>query len=334
MQDQHRIVSRVQLLAAGWSDADIRRSLRGRRWRTVHPGVDATHTGPIGYDEQRLAALLYAGPEAASSHYTAAEQFGLIKRDDRRPVYLAIPWRRRVRPRPNIVIARDRHWETRLAAVVPPDPTQQAVLDIVGISRSLDDAAAMVAEACQSGRVSADQIRAHLWTGGSASRCRAGAILADVAAGSHSLLECVTYERERAHALPSGLRQRAVDYLSMSPTTKNMLPRMATMSATTQPGSSAGSTGDVVEAGRAELEPPRGLVAAGDQVVAVDAERVLGPGVGVALRDLEDLRQPHVDRARRASTTACRCRRRPGRVRPSPARAAPRTGRSSRRRTG
>jgi hypothetical protein len=214
IHDQHRIVSRVQLLAAGWSDADIRRRRRGRRWRTVHPGVYATHTGPIGYDEQLMAALLYAGPEAAWSHYTAAEQFGLIKPDDRRPVYLAIPWRRRVRPRPNVVIVRDRHWEERLAAAVPPRTRpEQAVLDIVGISRSLEDAAAMVAEACQSGRVSADQILRALVDRRQVRHGAAlGPILADVATGSHSLLE-LRYLRdvERAHGLPSGHRQRAVD---------------------------------------------------------------------------------------------------------------------------
>lgn len=214
IHDQNRIVSRAQLQSAGWSEAQIRKSLRNRRWQTVHPGVYATHTGPIGYDDHLLAALLYAGPEAAWSHYTAAEQLGLLKRDDRRPVYLTIPWRRRVRPRPNLVVVRDRHWEDRLAAVVPPrSRPEHAILEIAGICRSLDDAAAVVAEACQSGRVNAARILRALadWP-----RLRHGAalgsILADVAAGSHSLLE-LRYLRdvERAHGLPSGLRQRAVD---------------------------------------------------------------------------------------------------------------------------
>ena len=151
IHEQQRIVSRTQLLAAGRSDSEIRRRLRSRRWQIVHPGVYATHTGPLGYDERIVAALLYAGPEVAWSHYTAAEQFGLIKRDGRGPVYVTIPWRRRVRARPGLVITRDKHWEDRLAAVVPPrSRPAEAVLEIVGISRSLDDAAAIVAEACQS----------------------------------------------------------------------------------------------------------------------------------------------------------------------------------------
>ncbi|MEU8221585.1 hypothetical protein [Kribbella sp. NPDC048915] len=214
IHEQQGVVARVQLIAAGLSDLDVRRRLRGRRWQTIHPGVYLTHTGPIGYDERRLAALLYAGPEAAWSHYTAAEQLGLIPSDGGRPVYVTIPWRRRVRPRPNLVITRSSHWEDRLAVVVPPRTRPaESVLDIVGISNTLDDAAAIVAEACQSGRLRAGQVLDAL-----ANRrgLRHGAalrpILADVASGTHSLLE-LRYLRdvERAHGLPSGQRQRAVD---------------------------------------------------------------------------------------------------------------------------
>ncbi|HEY0688442.1 MAG TPA: hypothetical protein VGD71_05320 [Kribbella sp.] len=211
---QNRIVSRSQLLAARWSEGDIRRPLRRRHWQTVHPGVYATHTGPIGYDERLVAALLYAGPDAGWSHYTAAEQLGLIKCDDRRPVYLTIPGHRRVRARPNLVIHRDEYWDQRLARVIPPRRTAaHAVLDIVEISSSIDDAAALIAEACQSGRVTPAEILRAL-DGRTRLRYRSELrpILADVAAGSHSLLE-LRYLRdvERLHGLPTGVRQRQVD---------------------------------------------------------------------------------------------------------------------------
>ncbi|MDX6279411.1 MAG: hypothetical protein QOH03_482 [Kribbellaceae bacterium] len=211
---QEQIVARSQLLAADWSDADIRRRLRRRSWQTVHPGVYATHTGPIGYDERLLAALLYAGPDAAWSHYTAAEQHGLIKRDDHRPVHVTIPAERRVRSRPKLQIHRDDHWANRLATVIPPRrQPAHAVLDIVGISATSDDAAATIAEACQSGQVSATDILQALDTRGRLRhRSVLRPILADVASGSHSLLE-LRYLRnvERRHGLPSGTRQRQVD---------------------------------------------------------------------------------------------------------------------------
>jgi very-short-patch-repair endonuclease len=214
IHDQNRIVARQQLLAAGWSESRIKRGLRSRRWQIVHPGVYATHTGPIGYAEQQVAALLYAGPAAAWSHYTAAEQLGLLKADPSRPVYVTIPKHRKVQSRPQVVIHRDEHWTERLAAVLPPRRTPaDAVLDIVGIARSLDEAAAGVAEACQSGRVDPADILRSLDTRPRLRHRRAlRPILADVAAGSHSVLE-LRYLRdvERRHGLPAGLRQRAVD---------------------------------------------------------------------------------------------------------------------------
>jgi very-short-patch-repair endonuclease len=210
---QHRIVSRIQLLAAARTESEIRRRLRRRSWQTVHPGVYATHNGPIGYEEHLLAGLLYAGPEAAWSHYTAAEQLGLIKPDSDRPVHLTIPVHRRVRRRPNLKIHRVERWSDRLASAIPPrSAPAHAVLEAAGLSGTLDDAAAVVAEACQSGRVDPAEI---LRTLGDHRRHRHGrqlrSILTDVAAGSHSLLE-LRYLRdvERAHRLPTGTRQRQV----------------------------------------------------------------------------------------------------------------------------
>ncbi|MGW6280707.1 hypothetical protein [Kribbella sp. NPDC055071] len=214
IQVQNRIVSRVQLLAGGWSEARVGGRLRTRRWQAIHPGVYATHTGPIGYDERLLAALLYAGPEAAWSHHTAAEQLGLIKSDPKRPVHVVIPESRRVKAQRDLVIHRDEHWADRLAVVVPPRRTAaHAVLDIVGSSSSPEHAAAVIAEACQSGRVGPAELEEALVDRPRLRHRRVlRPIIADVAAGSHSLLE-LQYLRdvERRHGIPPGLRQRAVD---------------------------------------------------------------------------------------------------------------------------
>ncbi|MGZ0151695.1 hypothetical protein ACXJJ3_31880 [Kribbella sp. WER1] len=214
IDDQDQIVSRAQLLAAGWSEPRIRKSLRNKRWRTVHPGVYVAHTGGIGYAARLLAALLYAGPEAGWSHYSAAEQLGLLKPDPDRQVYVTIPEYRKVRPQPGLVIRRDEYWADRLAGVAPPRRTPaHAVLDVVGITPTLDKAAAVVAEACQSGRVGAEDLLHAL---GERRRLRHRGslrpIIADVVAGSHSLLE-LRYLRdvERRHGLPRGQRQRSVD---------------------------------------------------------------------------------------------------------------------------
>jgi hypothetical protein len=157
---------------------------------------------------------LYAGPDAAWSHYTGAEQLGLLKPDGGLAVHVAIPGHRRVRAQPGLVIHRDEHWADRLARSVPPRRTAaHAVLDIVGITRSLDDAAAVIATACQSGRLHPDGLLEAL---ASRPRLRHGEalrpIIADVAAGAHSILELrYLHNVERRHGLPRGTRQRAVD---------------------------------------------------------------------------------------------------------------------------
>lgn len=64
---------------------------------------------------------------------------------------------------PGLVIRRTKHWNARLDKVIPPRSTGvHAVLDIVNISASIDDAGAIIAEACQSGRIKAAAIAAAL----------------------------------------------------------------------------------------------------------------------------------------------------------------------------
>jgi very-short-patch-repair endonuclease len=211
LYEQGGIVSRTQLLAAGRTDVLVRQRIRSRRWQTVFPGVYATYTGNVDYHGRILAGLLYAGADARWSHYTAAEQQGLIAVRTDRPVYVTVP--RRVRPQPGLVITRSTARENRTSSAVPPRTTRaHAVLEVVDIAESLDDAVAVVAEACQSGNVSAAQLaRALRSRRGLTYRHQLGPVLEDVAAGTHSVLE-VRYlqDIERRHGLPTGTRQRAV----------------------------------------------------------------------------------------------------------------------------
>ena len=63
-----------------------------------------------------------------------------------------------------------------------------------------------------------------------------------------------------------------------------------------RPGQQLGEHLHVVERRRPQLEAPRRLLAAGDEEVAVEPERVLGRDVGLALGDLEHLGKALVDR--------------------------------------
>lgn len=211
---QGGVVSRQQLLAGGRTDVRVRSGHRTRRWQTIFPGVYATFTGEPTYEHKILAGLLYAGEGAMWSHRTAAEQNLLVKIRRGQPVHVTVPHRRQVRAQDGLVVHRTTGAAMRLAAATPPrSAPAHAVLDMVEVADRLDDAAALVAEACQSGRVTVGQIvevlgqrRLRRW------RRELVPILEAVAAGSHSLLE-IRYLRdvERRHNLPPGTRQRPVD---------------------------------------------------------------------------------------------------------------------------
>ncbi len=206
---QDGAVGRDQLVRAGVSIVEIRRHLRRREWILVWPGVYATRPGsPTAYG-MAIGALLYAGPTAMWSHATAAHQLGLRTATPPR-IDVSIVAERQVRPQPGLRIHRIRQLETRrLEAVVPPRVTPgHAVVDQVAEQRTLNGAVALVADSCQTGRVSLDEVEAasrsrqHRW--GVQVRAMAGAMH-----GSDSLLE-VLYIRdvERRHRLPMSARQR------------------------------------------------------------------------------------------------------------------------------
>ena len=83
IHEQHDVVSRKQWLLAGGSLAELRRRLRRRDWTTVFPGVYFVHRAQPPQSAQDLAALLYAGDDAAWCHETAAARWGWFRpRDD------------------------------------------------------------------------------------------------------------------------------------------------------------------------------------------------------------------------------------------------------------
>lgn len=210
IRNQDRIVSRQQWLAAGGSVVGIRRHLRGN-WRRLFPGVYATHPAPASRVGLSIAALLYAGSGALWSHATAAEQWGLLRPGDDDLVDLLIPRNRRVKRQPGLRLHYSDAAEFRRAPdVIPPRVTAaHAVVDRVHDCRAFDSALAVVADSCQTGRVSLDDVLASL----SSRKVRWGRELKAASSsylqGSDSLLE-IRYVRdvERAHGLPRSTRQR------------------------------------------------------------------------------------------------------------------------------
>ncbi|WP_230688993.1 type IV toxin-antitoxin system AbiEi family antitoxin domain-containing protein [Micromonospora sp. WMMD558] len=61
---QQQIVTRAQLLAAGFDDMYLYRQTRRGLWQRVLPATYALVTGTLTEEQRRIAATLYAGPDA------------------------------------------------------------------------------------------------------------------------------------------------------------------------------------------------------------------------------------------------------------------------------
>ncbi len=212
IDQQDGVVGRDQLLLGGVSEVVIRRKVRRREWTVVWPRVYAIRPGaPTAYGNA-IGALLYSGPTATWSHATAAYQLGLRKTSPA-GLDVSIDATRRVRDQPGLRIHRvTRLGERRLAGLTPPRVTgAHSVIDQLAERPSLARALALVADSCQSRRVSLDDIltashsRPHRW--GAELRAMAG----DTLRGSDSILE-VMYVRdvELRHRLPTSTRQRSL----------------------------------------------------------------------------------------------------------------------------
>jgi hypothetical protein len=213
---QGRVISRRQVLEAGLSDGWLARQVAARRWQRVHPGVYATHTGPLPYAGRCWAAVLYAGAGAALADVAAWQREAATPpghTGDR--ITVAVDHARRVRPTSGVRIVRIQAMERLVHPARRPRclRLEAALLLEASRARRADDAIGVLADACQQGRTTPRRLRDQLTTLPPSLRHRGvlQEVLDDVAQGAYSYLE-VHYLRdvERPHGLPTGSRQRLV----------------------------------------------------------------------------------------------------------------------------
>jgi hypothetical protein len=75
---QHGVVSRDQLLAAGFGLGSIDNAVRTGRLHAVYRGVYAVGHPNVGAGGRRTAAVLACGPAAVLSHRTAGDHWGVL----------------------------------------------------------------------------------------------------------------------------------------------------------------------------------------------------------------------------------------------------------------
>jgi hypothetical protein len=192
----------------GWSLDRLRVQVEAGRWRRLVRGVYVTHTGNLTYHQRILAALLYCGDDAVTSHGTAlwlADPVG----EAPKMVHVLVLANRVIRtPLKDVVVHRTRHLpasDIHPARWPPRVVVERAVIDIVRSARSDDEAVAVVARTVQRGLSTPRRLHEAIVT--AASLPRRGMLLDALALageGAHSAAEVRFHRQARAHGLPVG----------------------------------------------------------------------------------------------------------------------------------
>jgi predicted transcriptional regulator of viral defense system len=211
-QWQAGVVSRRQLLAAGFSSDAVGERLRRGHWEQMYRGVYALFSGVPDREAWLWAAVLRAGPGAVLSHCTAAELHGLVDPPDEpsEAIHVTVPSTRRIEARGIGVHISGRIEQATQANRQPPRTSvEETVLDLTQLACTFDDVCGWITRACGRRRTTEDRLREAIdarkkirW------RAELGEILTVAGSGIHSALE-YRYLRdvERAHGLPQSRHQ-------------------------------------------------------------------------------------------------------------------------------
>lgn len=209
--EQDGAIARSQLLDVGATRSWIEARLTSGRWQRVFAGSYVMFSGPVPFRTQVSAAVLRAGDGAMAYGRTAAALDGLAEQSSG-PVHVLVPASRRVVVEPAIVVHRSRLTVERVHPSRWPRRTriEHTVLDLCADAERLLDVAGWVSRAVGRRLTTPERLRLALASRGRQRwRAELHAVLSDVASGAQSPLELAYLRRvERAHGLPSGVRQR------------------------------------------------------------------------------------------------------------------------------
>lgn len=207
------VVSRKQAFEAGVTKSALIWQLRSARWQQLQRGVIALFSGEPSREAVLWAAVLRVGRDAVLSHHTAAELSRLADRPSD-PIHVTVPSSRPVQAIPGLVIHRSLYTgQARHPSLLPPRTRiEHTVLDLIGLTSTLDDACGWVTRACGR-RLTTEQRLLAVMATRTRQRWRdpLTEVLTDPGSGVHSVLEYRYYrDVERAHGLPRAVRQLRV----------------------------------------------------------------------------------------------------------------------------
>ncbi|UDY24529.1 type IV toxin-antitoxin system AbiEi family antitoxin domain-containing protein [Nocardioides sp. Kera G14] len=208
--EQDGVVTWRQLIAGGWTKAEVRRAVRRRELARVHPGVYVDHTGPLTARQRAWAALLWAGGPGKAA-LCGPSVLGVAADTDE--VHLAVDGRRHPAARPGLVL----HRVTGVAGMIrgatsPPRlKMEHNVLVTIAAATSESEVVAALADTVGRFGTTAEAVRKALKSHPRLPRrALVSALLDDIELGTESVLEHGFLTRvERPHALPTPTRQAA-----------------------------------------------------------------------------------------------------------------------------
>ena len=168
IEHQRGVLARWQIATEPADLAAAKAHLRSGKWQPVYRGVYAVYTGSPSREGVLWAGVLRCGPDAALSHFTAAELDGLTNAR-LEATHVSVPTDRRVRLSdddrgsciPPLVVHRSaRLAEAKHPAKTPPRTrVAETVLDLVETAQSFDGAFGWLSSACGRRLLTPGQLR-------------------------------------------------------------------------------------------------------------------------------------------------------------------------------
>lgn len=210
LDEQSEVVARRQLVEVGLAPHDVARLVRRRELARMHDGVFVAHTGTPSWEQRAWAAVLLHERSALYGVSALRAIEGPRSGREEGVVHVAVNGQRRVHHRAGLQVHRLDHIDSRVhwQSVPPRQRYEDAVLDVAAAAATRLDTIGELSRAVQLRRTTAQRLLAQVeirprLTG----RPWIRSVLADLAAGSCSVLEHGYRTLERRHGVTGARRQ-------------------------------------------------------------------------------------------------------------------------------
>lgn len=202
----HGVIRRLDLRRLGMSSSSINYRIRpGGPWQRLLPGVILAGGGPPNPLQRIRAALLYVGPDALVTGFTALRLHGVRGISVGEGVRLLIPHRRRLKSKSIafVTIERTRRFPRAVwRSGIPCAPIARAVIDSARQLDELDAVRAVISAAVQQQRCPVSDLRAELDTCDQHYSHLPRLVLGEVTAGTRSVAEAKIRDTLRSAGIP------------------------------------------------------------------------------------------------------------------------------------